>query len=131
MDKPEFCLRCKNIKLNKLPESTDQCTFYSCPNCHHHYAKEPGQSLHDRLRWPFNIALYYIIFDPKPQSRAKEIANRLKKEKSQETLKIIRSAIIDELTHPKQKLKAILDLKASEQDIREYLKLLSEELSER
>ncbi|MFX1535138.1 MAG: hypothetical protein ACFFDI_13015 [Promethearchaeota archaeon] len=125
----EYCLRCKNIKLRILQESTDQITFYSCPNCHRHYAKKPGQSLHDRWLSPISIVLYPIIFNLNPQTRAKDIANLLKKQKSREELKILINEIIDELTHPKQKLKKILDLKASEQDIREYLKLLSEELN--
>ncbi|MFX1251854.1 MAG: hypothetical protein ACFFCZ_09620 [Promethearchaeota archaeon] len=85
--------------------------------------------MNDRWLSPLSIALYPIIFDLNPQSRTKDIANLLKKQKSSEELKLLINEIIDELTHPKQKLKEIFDLKISEQDIREYLKLLNKELN--
>ena len=124
----EYCLRCKSIKLEILPESTKQIAFYSCPECQHHYAKKLGQSLHDRWLSPLSIALYPIIFNPNPQNQVKDIADLLKRDFSQEKIKILIKEISDELINPKQKLKDILDLKASEPDIRDYLTLLSKEL---
>jgi hypothetical protein len=124
----DYCLRCKNITLKILPDSTDQITFYSCPKCQRHYTKKLGQSLHDRWLSPLSIALYPIIFNPNPQSQAKDIADLLNRDLSLEKIKILLNEINNELIHPKQKLKEILDLKGSEQDIREYLTLLSKEL---
>ena len=124
----EYCLRCKSVKLEILPDSTDQITSYSCPKCQRHYSKKLGQSLQDRWLSPLSITLYPIIFNPNPQDRVKDIADLLKRDFSQEKIMILINEISDELINPKQKLKDILDLKASEPDIREYLTLLSKEL---
>ncbi len=126
--KSEYCLRCKNIKLEVLPDSTDVINFYSCPKCLRHYAKEPGQLLCDRWLSPLSLVLYPIIFDSNPQSRVKEIADLLKRDFSQEKIEILINEINDELNNPKQKLKDILNFKASEQNIREFLILLRDNI---
>jgi len=40
-----FCLRCKEIPLQKLPASNENITFYRCPTCNREYAQIPGKSL--------------------------------------------------------------------------------------
>ena len=99
-----------------------------CPKCQRHYTKESGQSLHDRWLSPLSLALYPIIFNSNPESRVKEIADLLKRDFSQKKLDILINDINDELNNPKQKLKEILNLKASEQDIREFLALLRDKI---
>ncbi len=55
-----YCIRCAVSELEILPDSTPRITFYSCSRCGRHYAKEPGQSLHDRLS-PLSLVLYSFM----------------------------------------------------------------------
>jgi hypothetical protein len=129
----EYCLRCKDSELEVLSDSSPEITFYACPTCGRHYAKQPGESLHDRWLSPLSGVLYGVIFGLKPQKRAKEMAEHFYQGRefcTEEWLKVyVLGDIQSELEHPKQKVKEILEgMRASEEDLREYLRLFAEEL---
>ncbi len=129
----EYCLRCNDSELEVLSASSPEITFYSCPTCGRHYAKQPGESLHDRWLSPLSGVLYGVIFERKPQKRAKEMAERFYQGREFYTEKWLKVWVLgdiqSELEHPKQKVKEILEgMHASEEDLREYLRLFAIEL---
>jgi hypothetical protein len=126
----EYCLRCKDVELDLLPESSPRITFYACSNCNRHYAKQPEESLHDRWLSPLSIVLYPVIFVPKPQLHAQKAAEGFfhHGDYSEEWLKRVLSDIENELETPTQKVREILELEATEEDLREYLELFRREL---
>jgi transposase-like protein len=65
------CLQCSGVVLTRLPESSEEITFFECPSCHRHYAQSPGHSLTYRWSHPVSLALYCILFnrEPVPQRR--------------------------------------------------------------
>ncbi len=74
------------------------------------------------------IALYAVIFDEVPSTRASELAQELLKTQESTMIDSIISDIDFEIATPAQCVKDIHDCRASEQELRNYLARLSTEL---
>lgn len=124
------CLRCASVKLLMLPESSQEMTFYHCPQCHRQFARRPGQALTERWLGALSLVLYSVIFSPKPQTEVNRIVAILRAQQNAESLVWIEREIRLELASPTQNVRDILDLPASEQDLREFLALMADRLNE-
>jgi len=115
------CLRCSDVELTRLPESSEEITFFECPSCHRHYAQSPGQSLTYRWSHPVSLALYCILFNREPLSAAPFVAKELMRGRSRDaSLKMIEEIEL-ELQRPTQNVSEILDNPQSEEECREFL----------
>ena len=117
------CLRCETIKLEVLPESSKEITFYECPHCHRHFAQKPNQRLSDRWGSPISLVLYGIIFESQPQKAYQRIAENFLAQKTCDIPLMIKE-ITQELQKPTQNVRDILDLRQNEEDIRDFLQLV-------
>lgn len=125
-----FCPRCGTIALIPLPESSRDILFFRCPQCQRQFAQRSGQGLSERWRGALSLVLYGVIFSPRPQTEAGRIAALLCEQQARETLIWIENEIRLELASPSQNVRDILDLRASEQDLREFLALVADRLHE-
>ncbi|HET8843545.1 MAG TPA: WD40 repeat domain-containing protein, partial [Ktedonobacteraceae bacterium] len=125
-----FCLRCERVQLLLLPASRQEIQFYRCPQCHRQYTLLPGKSLTERWPGALSLVLYGVIFSLQPQKDAERIVALLRDQQSEETLARIEEEIRLELASPTQSVRDILDLRASEQDLREFLALVANKLDE-
>ncbi len=123
-----LCLYCKSVTLIKLPESDEQIAFFSCPQCHRQFARSPGKALTERWGGALSLVLYGVIFSSRPQDDADRIVAMLRAQKTPEQLAWIEREIRLELASPKQQVRDILDLRASEADLREFLSLVAQAL---
>jgi hypothetical protein len=86
----------------------------------------------ERRLSPLAEALYGVIFEPEPQTRARAAAEYFYQRRqfySEEWLKgVLLREIRNELEHPGQKVKDILNSSAGEEDLRDYLRLFAKEL---
>jgi hypothetical protein len=119
----EYCLICKTIELDSLPASTEDITFYECRQCSRHYSKSAGRALSYRWLHPISLLLYGVIFEPRPQSAARHIAENFRNGKKEEDLKFIIQEVKMELEHPTRNVRDILSMNQSEKDLREFLQL--------
>ncbi|MDT5357053.1 MAG: hypothetical protein QOJ56_5585 [Mycobacterium sp.] len=125
-----YCLRCDKVKLVLLPESDRNIYFYHCPQCRRQFARRPGQALTERWLGPLSLVLYGVIFSRQPQDEADRTVAMLRDQKNAEMLAAMEKEIRLELTSPTQNVRDILDLKASERDLREFLELVADKLRE-
>lgn len=130
MTSKESCLYCKHALLEILPESNAKITFYRCPTCHRQFAQCPDRSLTERWRGPLSLVLYGTIFSQKPQGDAQRIATTFRNQQSRETLADIVTAIRREIAFPSQQVRDILDQSASEKDLRAFLTMVADLLTE-
>ena len=115
------CLRCSGVELTRLPESSEEITFFERPSCHRHYAQSPGHSLTYRWLHPVSLALYCILINREPLSAAPFVAEELTCGRSREvSLKMIEEIEL-ELQLPTQNVREILDNPQSEEECREFL----------
>lgn len=128
MASEKSCLYCESVRLIVLPESNEQITFFRCPQCQRDFAQTPGKSLTERWRGALSLVLYGVIFSLKPQADADRIAASLVRAESREKIAWMENEIRLELASPKQNVRDILDLRASEQDLREFLALVADKL---
>lgn len=128
----EKCLRCDDIVLRLLPESTREIKFYRCPKCGRNFAKEPGQQPHDQWGSPISLVLYLVIFHRDPRERIDEIADLFIEQRNRDELSTIVHDIDRELKEPTQRVSEILDLvySPSEEIVREFLDGVSLRLKE-
>jgi hypothetical protein len=120
------CLRCDSPKLNVLPESNDQITFYQCPSCLRQYAQRAGRTLCDRWLSPLGIVLYGIQFEPNPQAGAERVARSLLQQQKPEEITRMIFEIEAELQEPRQQVRDILDLPQAEEELRAFLRRVVE-----
>jgi len=125
-----FCLRCKSVELEVLPLSGDRITFYGCPKCGRHFAQKPGRSLTERWLGPLSVVLYDRIFSKRPQDDAERIAANLRKTRTSQQIAWIISEIQEELAHPTQQVRDILDQPQAEADLREFLTMVADNLDQ-
>lgn len=121
------CLRCNDQSLRLLSDSTAEITFYECPQCGRHYAKKPGEELHDRWLSPISLVLYLVIFHRDPREHIDRIADLFIKQRNRDELSTIVHEIDWELKEPTQCVSEILDLvhAPSEEIVREFLRGVS------
>lgn len=101
--------------------------FLECAECGRRYAQEDGGPLTERWPGPLSSALYGVIFDEHPQDpdRVRQQAGSLQ----HLDVDALVSEIRRELAAPAQPVSAILPgMRAGEDDLREYLRLLADEL---
>ena len=100
--------------------------FFQCPDCERQFAKKPGRPLTYRWLHPISLALYGVILSEDPLARAGRDAVWFVNEKPIDLLRTIIAEIREELDDPTQPVREILDCRASEETIREYLGLLAD-----
>jgi hypothetical protein len=125
-----YCPRCKTAPLLLLPQSDEAIRFFRCPQCQRQFAQSPGQELTERWGGALSLALYGVIFSTKPQAEAGRIAALLCTQQKREALAWMEREIRLELASPTQQVRDILDLRASEQDLREFLALVADKIHE-
>ncbi len=126
-----YCLHCDSVQLIMLPESGQEITFYRCPQCRRQFAQRLGQSLTEYTPGSFlPLVLYGVTFSPKPQAEANRIAAMLRDQESGETLAWVARDIRLALASPLHTIRDIIPLRASEQDVREFLALVADKLDE-
>ena len=128
----EKCLRCVDIVLSLLPESSKEVQFYKCPKCGRNFAKKPGQQLHDRWLSPISLVLYLVTSNKDPRERIDDIADLFIEQRNLNELSTIVHEIDRELNEPTQRVTEILDFahSPSEELLREYLRGVSVRLKE-
>jgi hypothetical protein len=118
------CLRCSGVELTRLPGSAEEITFFECPSCYRHYAQRPGHSLTYRWLHPISLALYCILFDRDPLSKAPFVAEELMRRRSRdESLKMIEEIEL-ELQRPTQNVRDMLNNPQSEEECRVFLQAI-------
>jgi hypothetical protein len=116
----EKCIRCSET-LAKAPDRSPEIEFYSCERCRSHYAKKPGQALHDRWLMPLSLVLYPVLFDKEPRAKAASVAKSLLENKEID-IATLKEHILAEIEAPKQKVSQILDFAyPDEEALRKYL----------
>ncbi len=125
-----YCLRCRRTPLDRLETGDAEIAFFVCPACHRHYALKPGKGLTYRWGHPISLALYSVIFDEDParEEKVSSTAADLIKDRSNEEIAEMVSEINLELLEPVQKVRDILDCHANEEQLRAFLKLVSDRL---
>ena len=128
----EKCLRCVDIVLRLLPESSKEVKFYRCPKCGWNFAKKPGQQLHDRWLSPISWVLYLVTSNKDPRERIDQIADLFIEQRNLNELSTIVHEIDRELKEPTQRVTEILDFahSPSEEIVREFLRGVSVRLKE-
>ena len=121
------CPRCKTTTLVALA-SPDGISFYECPKCHRDFARKAGGSLCFRWMHPISLVLYPVIFELCPSQHSERIAAMFAREESSERIKLIVQEIRLELDDPTQQVRDILDCRASEVELRDYLRCVAEHL---
>jgi hypothetical protein len=116
----EKCIRCARALTQALDQSTE-VEFFVCEHCQSHYARKPGQALHDRWLMPLSVVLYPVLFDKEPCGKAAGVAKSII-EKGALDIARIKEHILDEIKVPKQKVSQILDFAhPDEEQLRQYL----------
>jgi hypothetical protein len=77
---------------------------------------------------PISLLLYPVIFDEHPEKRCHEVAASFAKQESAERVKLFVQEIKLELDDPTQQVRDILESRASETELRDYLRCLVEQL---
>jgi hypothetical protein len=101
--------------------------FHECPRCGRAFAERTDGTLVERWPGPLSVALYSVIFDPRPQDpeRVAAVASGLGHLDTDRIAAEIRL----ELGHPTQPVAEIVGpMRAGEDDLREFLRLLADEL---
>jgi hypothetical protein len=122
------CLRCA-VPLSPTGQA-DPLRFHECPRCGRAFAERADGTLVERWLGPLSVALYGVIFDPRPHEpeRVRSVANGLGHLDTDRIAAEIRL----ELAHPTQPIAEIVGpMRAAEDDLREFLRLLADELERR
>jgi hypothetical protein len=128
LDRLTHCLRCKTIALTELGPADLEIRVFECPSCQRHYALRPGKQLTFRWLHPISLPLYAVIFYPAPVSRAVSVATMFVRQMPPDQLQQMIDEIRLELADPTQQIQDILDCRASEQELRDYLRVFADNL---
>ena len=121
-----ICIRCKKGMLETQKGSTDDMEFFTCDTCGWHFARSPGEELHDRWASPLCLILYSQIFEQNPRESGEKNAKYLAKEMP-DKIPLFIEEIERELNHPIQKVSQLLDfVYADEEELRAHLKDVAE-----
>lgn len=118
----EKCFRCGADLEIDTRSKTDEITFFDCRPCRRSYARALGQGLTDRWLSPISLALYPVIFSSNPANEAERLAAGHARGRSRKQLQVLLDDIREELAHPRQRVRDILGIAASEENAREYLR---------
>lgn len=122
------CLRCKTVPLAETGPADPRVAFFECPTCGRQYARQPGGALTFRWLHPISIVLYPVLFDEAPVGRAAEVAAAIVRNQPTDQLAALAREIRLELAEPTQPVRDILDSRSSEDDLREFLRLVAEQV---
>ena len=116
----------------RLPGSGESVSFFECPRCGRRFTRARGGALTERWPGPISLLLYPVMFSIRPADDVgRVVAHFVDVEQwHQDKIEQIIREITLELEEPTQQVSQILDIKASEEDAREYLRLMVECLSE-
>jgi hypothetical protein len=106
--------------------SDARVTFFECPACQRQYTLRPGKGLTFRWLHPISLALYGVQFDESPSQRAAEAVELFAPGRPAEELERLVREIKLELREPTQQVRDILDSRATEGELREYLQLFAD-----
>ncbi len=123
-----YCLRCRTVVLEQAGRSPAEGRFFECPACRRPYALHAGGRLTFRWLHPIALMLYPVMFEAEPATRAASVAARAGKEQTPEQLQETAREIRLELAEPTQQVRDILDCRASEEQLRGYLRALADHL---
>jgi hypothetical protein len=123
------CLRCKTTALVPVA-SPDSISFYECPKCQRQFARKVDGALFFRWLHPISLLLYPVIFEEHPEQRCEEVAALFAKQESAERIDLIVQEIRLELDESTQQVRDILESRASEEELRNYLRCITERLGE-
>ena len=115
------CLRCDTVALRALPGSGEGVSFYECPVCLRHYSQKQGGSLTYRWLNPISLALYGVLFEREPLRYVQRSTQQLLRGRTQDEVSTMVREIEQELGHPTQQVREILDNVASEEACRSFL----------
>ena len=119
------CLRCPGAL--RPTDRAGELLFLECPECGRRYAQQDGGPLTERWLGPLSLALYGVIFVEHPQD-PECVRRQARSMDHLDTGALVRD-IRWELAEPSQPVSAILPgMSATEADLREYLRLLVDEL---
>jgi hypothetical protein len=121
------CLRCKTVEL-VVSTSTSRISFFECPRCHRNFARKSGGALCFRWLHPISLVLYPVIFEADPGQHCERVADLFAGQESSERIKLIVQEIKLELDDPTQQVREILECRASEEDLRKYLRCVADRL---
>jgi hypothetical protein len=126
-----FCLRCKDVALASLSPVQD-IAFFECPQCRRQYALKPGKDLTFRWGHPISHLLYPVIFSTSPlAAEVNRVVRTILETTSESDRKAAVEETVLELNDPTQKLVDILDCRASEAELREYLSAVCDHIRNR
>ena len=124
------CLRCKTVPLTGVEPRSPEIHFFECPKCGRRYAQKTGKELTFRWLHPISLALYDVIFHISPGGEAARVAAQFIGRSSGEELELFVREIRLELEDPTQQVRDILDCRASELVLRQYLHLFAAHIEE-
>ncbi len=115
------CVRCK-LPLTESGPSYPGIAFFDCLACGRQYALKPGKGLTFRWLHPISLALYGIQCDEFPSRRVEEIIASFISWYPIEQLRSWAREIALELEEPSQRVRDILDCRAPEGELRDFLR---------
>jgi hypothetical protein len=111
-------------RYKDLSRSILRSHFFECLACGRQYALRPGQELTYRWRHPISLALYGVIFDPPTNAAVLRAAESLREGRSDDEIAALVKEIRLELNDPTQQVRDILDCRATEEELRNFLGLV-------
>jgi hypothetical protein len=124
---PPLCFRCRTVELTAQPGPAG-IAFFRCPACGRDFTRKPSGSLVFRWGHPISLLLYPIIFDERPGDRCAEVAASFARQHPPETVRLAIDEIRLELNDPAQPLCEIVGCRASETDLRDFLRCVADGL---
>jgi hypothetical protein len=115
------CLRCQTVPLSELESPGAGVQYFECPRCHRQYAQRPGKGLTFRWLHPISLVLYLLLFRPRPRVISEDILQFVTG-RPPGFLKAMVEEIRLELDNPTQQVRDILDMDATEGELRDYLR---------
>jgi hypothetical protein len=119
------CFRCPGTL--RPTDRAESIRFLECPECGRRYAQRDGGPLTERWLSPISLALYGVMFDEHPQD-PENVRLQARGMGHLDVDALVREIRL-ELAEPAQPVRDILGgMRATEADLREYLRLLADEL---
>jgi hypothetical protein len=119
-----YCPRCRG-PLQRLEPLDNEVAFFECLECGRQYALQHGKGLTYRWLHPISLALYGFELPIEPQKVSRAASSLLKGRPSDQVAALVKEIKL-ELKDPTQQVREILDSRATEAELREFLALVCE-----